>query len=160
MAELRSVLDDEKFLKLVEKPDIEELLSKEKVIVNFIKPDAKLLNEMKLFIKRKLTEDLFKPFISNKIKCNMDLTTEVVKKRQTIHLIYDLFMGIEFEFSWKLKGQLSPTYGKKHTLNSMKDGFFETYKHIKQGVNIKQIISRIKIAYDSLKIFAVKDDEN
>lgn len=122
--ELKSVLDNEKFLKLVEKPDIEELLSKEKVIVNFIKPDNKLLNEIKLFIKRKLTEDLLKPFVSNRIKCNMDLTAEVVKKRQTIHLIYDLFMAIEFEFSWKLKGQLNSSYGKKNTLYSMKDGFF------------------------------------
>ena len=34
----------------------------------------------------------------------------------------------------------------------MKDGFFETYKNIKQTVNIKQIIARIKMAYQTLKI--------
>lgn len=48
----------------------------------------------------------------------------MVTKKKRICLIYDLFVALEFEYSWKLKGQLSSTYNKKYNLGSMKDTFF------------------------------------
>lgn len=71
-------------------------------------------------------------------------------------MIYDLLIALEFEFSWKLRGQLSGNYGKKYNLGYMKDTFFETFRAMRQGVNIRQIIKRIHQACDYLKISLVK----
>ena len=50
--ELKSTLNEEKFTRLIEKPSTEEILSKEKIIINFLKPDSALLLSIKQYIKR------------------------------------------------------------------------------------------------------------
>lgn len=85
----------------------------------------------------------------------MSITPETLLKRKQILLMYDLLMAIEFEYCWKLRGQLSGNYGKKYNLGYVKDSFFENYKAMRRSVNIKQIIKRVREACVYLKIDGV-----
>jgi hypothetical protein len=94
------------------------------VIINFIKPDAQLLSIIRLYTKHNFDETVMQEFLKTKIKCDMNLTQESVKKRRKIHFLYDLFTAIEFEYSWKIKSQLSGNYGKKYSMGHGNDSFF------------------------------------